>query len=143
MGVQHSDGAGGALKLLIILRKGPHGLPDALDHQGIQCALMLPCQRSKCLRQGKSQQKIFSRHLFLELTFQSLPAFMVLAVRTMAMTTRMWHENLVLARSALCQHLGTGCCAAILHGRERLEMRRENPILVLCQELSFKGFDDR
>ncbi len=143
MGMQHSDGAGSSLKLFVVLRKSPHGLPDALEHQVIEGALMLPCQRPKFLRQGESEQKIRGRHLFLELTFQPLLPLMVLTVRTVTMTTGMGYELLMIALSALRQHLGTGCRAAILHGRERLEMGRENPIGVLLEELSLKGFNNR
>jgi len=67
----------------------------------------------------------------------------VLAVWAVAMTTRMWHENLAVALRALRQHSRTGCCATMLHGGQRLEMGRENPILVLFEKLGFKGFDDR
>ena len=122
MGVQDRDGARCSLKLLIILRKGSHGLPDALEHQGIEGALMLPCQRPKFSRQGESQQKIFGGHLFLELTFQPLLAFMVLAVRTIAMTAGMRYERLIIALGALRQHVGASCCAAMLHGRQRLAL---------------------
>ena len=59
------------------------------------------------------------------------------------MTAGVWHENLVLALSSLYQHLGVGCRAAMLHGKERLEMGREHPILVLIEELNLKGFDNR
>ncbi len=68
---------------------------------------------------------------------------MVLTVRTVTMTAGMGYERLMIALSALCQHLGAGYCAAILHGRERLEMGRENPIGVLLEERGLKGFDDR
>jgi hypothetical protein len=54
---------------------------------------MLPGQRAERFGQGKGQQKILRRHLFLELTFQPLLAFMVLAVRTAAMTAGMGHEH--------------------------------------------------
>ncbi len=68
---------------------------------------------------------------------------MVLTVRTVAMTAGMWHESLMIALSALRQHLGAGYCAAMLHGRERLERDKENPIGVLLEERGLKGFDDR
>ncbi len=68
---------------------------------------------------------------------------MVLAVRTVAITAGMWHESLMITLSVLCQHLGAGYCAAILHGRERLERDKENPILVLLEERGLKGVDNR
>jgi len=69
---------------------------------------MPPCQRPELRRQCESQKKILGGNLFLELTFQPLLAFMVLAVRTVAMGAGMRHENLAVALRALRQHLGTG-----------------------------------
>ena len=68
---------------------------------------------------------------------------MVLAVRTVAMATRMGHEELIIALRALRQHLRAGCCTAMLHGGQRLERDKENPILVLIEELGLKDFNDR
>ncbi len=102
MGVQNRYGAGGTLKLLVVVSKGPYGLPATADHQGIERALMAPCQRPELLGQGESQEKILGGHLFVELTFQPLLALMVLAVRTVAMAAGMGHEKLAVALGALC-----------------------------------------
>ena len=142
MGVQDRDGAGRTLKLLVVVREHPHCLPATAGHQGIEGALMAPCQRPERLRQSESQEKILGGHLFSELTFQPLLAFMVLAVRTVAMTAGVGHEKLAVALGALRQHVGTGCSAAMLHGAQRLEMGRQQRILVLVQERGLEGFDD-
>ena len=108
MGVQDRYGARGSLKLLVVQGERVHRLPATADHQGIERALMPPCQRPELLGQGESQKKILGGNLFLELTFQPLLAFMVLAVRTVAMGAGMRHENLAVALRALHQHVGTG-----------------------------------
>ena len=142
MGVQDRDGARGTLKLLVVVRNGAHCLPATAGHQCIEGALMVPCQGSELRGQGEGQKKILGRHLFLELPLQPFLALMVLAVRTVAMAAGMRHEKLAVALGALRQHVGTGCRAAVLHGGERLEMGRQQRILVLVQELGLEGLDD-
>ena len=65
---------------------------------------MLPGQRPKFGRQGEGQQKILGWHLFVELPFQPLLAFMMLAMRAIAMAAGMRDEDLLFAAVALRQH---------------------------------------
>ena len=74
MGVQDRYGARRTLKLLVVESKGAHCLPATAGHQGIEDALMAPCQGPELRRQGESHKKILGRHMFLELTFQPLLA---------------------------------------------------------------------
>jgi hypothetical protein len=143
MGVQHRDGARGALQLGVIATKGMHRLPTALDHQGIELALMLPCQITKFCRQGEGQQEIVAGHLFLELTFQPLLTLVVLTVGAVPMATGVRHENLFVTLVALRQHLWAERGATGLHGGERAGVPRQDRILVLRQKLGLEGFDDR
>ena len=73
VGVQHGRRTWPPLKLLVVLTEGVNRLPDASGHQGIDRALVLPCQRSELLRQGKGQQEIVCRQLLAELSRYPLP----------------------------------------------------------------------
>ena len=64
---------------------------------------MVPGQRPKFGRQGEGQQKILGRDLFVELPFQPLLAFMMLAMGTIAMAAGMRDEDLFFAAVALRQ----------------------------------------
>jgi len=55
MGMQDRNGPWYALKLFVVLSERPHGLPDALDHQRIELALMAPGQRPEFGRQREGQ----------------------------------------------------------------------------------------
>lgn len=104
MGVQYADGTGLPLQFRIVLREGFEGLPATPDHQVIQCTLMLPGQRTQFFGQGEGQQKILGRHLFFELPFQPLLAFMMLAMGAIAMAAGMRDEDLFFAAVALRHH---------------------------------------
>ena len=120
MGVQYADGAGLALQLRIVPGEGFEGLPTATDHQVIECALMLPSQRTQFFGQGEAQQKILGRHLFFDLPFQPLLAFMMLAMGTVAMAAGMRDEDLFFAAVALRpHHLSFGWYGTV-SGRPRL-----------------------
>ena len=53
---------------------------------------------------NKKTQKILGRHLFFELPFQPLLAFMMLAMVAIAMAAGMRDEDLFFAAVALRQH---------------------------------------
>jgi len=119
MGVQHRDGAGVALKLPVVLRKGFDRLPAASDHQVIQRALLLPGQCPELFGQGEGQQKILGRYLPLQLPLQPLLTLMLLTMGAVAMAAGMRHEALAIAVIALGQHHGTLQGSALLHGGQR------------------------
>ena len=64
---------------------------------------MTPSHCPKTGRQGEGQQKVLGRHLFVELPFQPLLAFMMLAMRAIAMAAGMGDEDLFFAAVALRQ----------------------------------------
>ena len=104
---------------------------------------MTPCQRPELLGTGEVPLKIHGGHLFVKLTFQPLLAFVVLTVGTVAMPARVRHEDLVVAIGTLRPHPRTEHSAAVLHGRQRLEVGRQDRTLVLVQELGFKELNER
>ena len=83
--MQHRDGAGRALQLPIVAGEGAQRFPTA-THQGVvDHRLVRPGQQPEFRRQGEGQQEVLRRHLLLQLPFQPLLAFMMLAVRAMSM----------------------------------------------------------
>ena len=116
MGMQDRNGARHALQPLVVMTEAAHGLPDTADHPIIEGALVLPGQGPELGRQGEGQQKILGRDLLLELTLQPLLAFMVLAMRAVAMTTGVRHQDLMVTGGALHLHAWTQRSATSLHG---------------------------
>lgn len=142
MGVQYTDGTRLPLQLRIVLGEGFEGLPTATDHHVIQCTLMLPSQRTQFFGQGEGQQKILGGHLFFALPFQPLLAFVVLAMRTVAMAARIRDEDLFFAAVALRHHQALRG-AALFQGGQRFALAGQQRILISRQEFGFKGLDDR
>ena len=103
--MQHRNAAGRSLKLPIVLTEGAHCLPGTAHHQIEDHALMGEGQRPEFKRHGEGQQKVFGGHLFLYLTFQPLLAFVVLAVRAVAVAAGMRHQTLMRTRRTLNLHL--------------------------------------
>lgn len=100
-------------------------------------------QRPEFSGQRERQQEIPGGHLLLELAFQPLLAFMVLAVRAVTMAAGVRHQRLVRTFAALELHLEAGLGAAPLHGRERPVVIRGKPVAVLRQKVRLERFDDR
>jgi hypothetical protein len=143
MGMQYADGTGLSLQLWVILGEGFEGLPTTTDHQVIKCTLMLPSQRTQFFGQGEGQQKILGRHLFFELPFQPLLAFVVLAMGTVTMTAGMRNENLFFAAVALRHHHRALGGAALFQGGQHFAVAGQQRVLISHQEFGFKGLDDR
>ena len=106
MGVQDRDGPGASLKLAVVLCERPYALPTAADQQGIERALMAPCQGLELFGQREGQQEIFGGHLFFELTFQPLLTLMMLAVWAVAVPAGVRHKDRAVTFCALCLHHG-------------------------------------
>jgi len=121
--MQHGDGPGDSLQLLIVVREAVHGLPGALDHQRVERALMAEGQAPEGHRQGEGHQEVGAGHQPLELALQPLLAFVVLTMRATAMPARMRHQDLVVTVDALGQHRRTRRGTAVLHGGQSLAMR--------------------
>jgi hypothetical protein len=66
--------------------------------------LVLPGQGTQSFGQSEGQHKILGWQLFVELSFQPLLAFIVLAMRTIAMSTGMRDENLFFTATAKRRH---------------------------------------
>ena len=79
----------------------------------------------------------------MQLTLQPLLAFVVLTVGTVAMPAGVRHEHLMVTVGTLRQHPRTERRAADPHGRQRLEVGRQDRALVLVQELGFKELNER
>ena len=107
------------------------------------CALMLPGQRPKLFGQGEGQQKILGRHLFFELPFQPVLAFMMLAMGTIAMAAGMRDEDLFFAAVALRQQHWALRGAALFQGGQRFALAGQKRILISRQKFGFKSLDDR
>ncbi len=143
MGVQYADGTRLSLQLRIVLREGFERFPAATDHQVIKYALMLPSQRTQFFGQGEGQQKILGRHLFFELPFQPLLAFVVLAMGTVAVAAGMRDEHLFFAAVALRPHHRALRGTTLFQGGQRLALTGQQRVLIRRQEIGFKALDDR
>ncbi len=142
MGVQHRDGARRTLQLLIVLTECAQRLPTATQEQIVDSLLVSKGQRAKFGGHGEGDQKVFSRHQPFHLPFQPLLAFVMLAVRALALAARMWNQNMAFTRRTLDLHLGTGVGTAVLHRRECLELLGAQLVAVLRTEISLEGVDD-
>ena len=106
MRVQDRDGPGASLKLAVILCERLDALPTAARHQGVERALMAPCQGPELFGQREGQQEILGGQLFFELTFQPLLTLMMLAVWAVAVPAGVRHKERVVTFGALCLHHG-------------------------------------
>ena len=106
MGVQDRDGPSASLKLTVVFRERLYALPTAAGHQGIERALMAPCQGPKLFGQREGQQEVRGGHLFFELTFQLLLTLMMLAVWAVAVPAGVRHKDRAVTFCALCLHHG-------------------------------------
>jgi hypothetical protein len=66
--MQHRNGAGRALQLLVVLAERAYRLPTAAHQQRVENALLRKGQRPEFGRQGKRHQEILGGHLFLHRT---------------------------------------------------------------------------
>ena len=66
--MQHRNGAGRALQLLVVLAERAYRLSTAAHQQRVENALLRKGQRPEFGRQGKRHQEILGGHLFLHLT---------------------------------------------------------------------------
>ncbi len=141
--MQHRDGAGRALKLLVVLAERTHRLPATAHEQIVEDALMRPAQPPEFGRQGEREQKVLGGHAFLHLAFQPLLTLMVLTVRAVAMAAGVRNQDLMLASRTLDLHLGADLATAVFHGRERPIVIRRESAPVLREEVCFEEVDDR
>jgi hypothetical protein len=103
---------------------------------------MLPSQGTQFFGQSEGQHKILGWHLFVELSFQPLLAFIVLAMRTIAMSTGMRDEDLFFAAVTLYQHYRALSGATLFQRRQGFKLAGQRG-LISRQKLGFKALDDR
>src|SRR3990172_4708551 len=103
---------------------------------------MRPGQRPQLGGQGEGQQEVFAGHLLFELALQPLLALMGLAVRTLAMTAGVRHEDLFVACGAFGLHPRAHRGAALLHRRQCVPLPRKYAVLVLRQKRGLEGVDE-
>jgi len=76
------------------------------------------------------------------LPFQPLLAFVMLAVRAVAVTAGVRHHGTMIASGAGNLHLGTGLAAAMFHGRECPQVVGRKAVSVLRAKVSAEGVDE-
>jgi hypothetical protein len=140
--VQHRNGAGSALQLLVVVAESTHRFPTTLHQRRVHHALVRPGERPEFGRQGKGQQEILGGHLFLQLAFQPLLALVMLAVGAVAMAAGVRQQFLMVTFGALDLHLAAELGAALLHGCQCPIVHRGEPVAVLRQKVRLKGCDD-
>ena len=140
--MQHRDGAGGSLKLPVVVAEGVQRFPTAAHQQIVEHVLMRPGQRPELGRQGEGQQEVLGRQLLLQLPVQPLLALVGLTVRAVAVAAGMGHQMLMLALGALHLHARARLAAALADGGQRPQLLGAEPVAVLRQEIRLEGLDD-
>jgi hypothetical protein len=116
LGMQYRCKSGDTLQLLVILRKCFQKFLYALKHQSIDGLLILLGQLAQLFGQGKGDQEILGWKLFVQLIFNPLPAFMVLAMGAASMATGMRDIGLFLTAGTPDKHVTIGLFSTLLHG---------------------------
>jgi len=82
------------------------------------------------------------RQLFVELIFNPLPTFMILAMGTISMTAGMGYIAMssTIVISAPGQHVRTRFFSALFHGQQRFFMTGQDGGLIFVEKLLFKLF---
>jgi hypothetical protein len=113
-----------------------------LKHQGIDQFLIFPGKLPQLSRQCKGEQIVLGRQLFVELIFNPLLTFMILAMGTISMTAGMGYiamsSTIVIGASG--QHMRTRFFSALFHGRQRFFMTGQNDGLIFVEKSLFKLF---
>ena len=125
MGVEHRMCADPSLQLRIIQAELHEGLPAEFQQQIVADALVLPHQLAQLIRQCEGHHEIVDRKQFSPLAFQPLLAFMMLAVRAIAMTTGVWDDLLRATIRTVDDHHGALFGATFFHGVECPMMSRQ------------------
>jgi hypothetical protein len=111
-------------EFFVVSGEGLQGMLDTVKHQRIDDFLASPCQVAKLLGKGEGNQVVFGRKSFLQLIFDLLLIFVVLAMGTVSVTARMgdipFFGAVIVA--ALHQHVRSIRLPALLHGPEGLSV---------------------
>jgi hypothetical protein len=107
-----------SLQLFVILGKCFQKFLYTLKHQGINQFLIPPGKLSQLSRECKREQIVLGRQLFVELIFNPLLTFMILAMGTISMTAGMGYIAMssTILIGALSQHMRTRFFSTLFHG---------------------------
>jgi len=99
-----------------------------IKHQGIDDFLVPPCQGPKLLGEGEGDQVVFGRESLVQLIFDPLLIFMVLAMGAGSVTTGVGNISSFAAVmiGALCQHVRAMRLPALLHSPKGLLVTGQN-----------------
>jgi len=124
MGVQYGSSTGRALQGFVIQAEALYSFPGASKQSGIDLTLVLPRQGSKLGRQGKGEHKVLSGDALLLLSLNPPLAFMLLAVRATAVSTRMGYIAVLITFATGGQHQRCFLTSALLQDFECFIMAR-------------------
>ena len=86
MRMEHGGEPGCSIEFFVVSGKGLQGILDTLKHQGIDGFLVFPSQVSKLVGKGEGDQVVFGRQSLVQLIFDPLLIFMVLAMGAVSVT---------------------------------------------------------
>jgi len=118
VGMEHDGKSGFTSEFLVVSGKDFQGILDTGKQNGVNCFLVSPGNIPELFGKGESDQIIRSRQAFVQLFFNPLAAFMVLAMGTVPVAAGMGNVGMhstVLVRT-LYQHVGTVLLPASGHG---------------------------
>jgi hypothetical protein len=140
--MQHADRPRTAFQVFVVLAEGADRRPGTFEQQGIEEALMAPGQIPEFGRYGKGHQEIVGRDLALELAFQPLLAFVMLAVRAVAVPAGVRHQASFVTGGTTRQHLRRQGRAAGFHGGQGLALAGQHHVAILLQVGRLVAADD-
>jgi hypothetical protein len=122
MRMERGSESGCAAEFFIIPGKDFQGILDTVKHKGIDGFLVFPCQVPQLFGKSEGDQVVFGRKPFVQLIFDPLLIFMVLAMRAAPVTAGVGNISSCTAVmiTALGQHLWAMILPALLHGPEGL-----------------------
>jgi hypothetical protein len=84
--MEYGGEPGCSTEIFIIPDEGLQGILNTVKHQGIDDFLEPPCQVAKLLGKGEGNQKVFGREALVQLVFDPLLSFVVLAMGAVSVT---------------------------------------------------------
>lgn len=97
------------------------------EHQGVDGLLMFPCQVPQLPGEREGDQVVSARQPLVKLTFQPLPALVVLAMGAVSVAAGMGNIDLLAAPviRTTGQHVRSMLVPASSHGFQGLDMARQ------------------
>jgi len=120
--MEYGSESGCPAKFFIVPGEGFQGVLDTVKHKAIDDFLVSPCQIPKMLGKGEGDQIIFGREALVQLIFNPVLIFMVLAMGATPVTAGVRDIFFFTAVmiGALRQHVRAMPLPAMLHGPEGL-----------------------